>query len=479
MDAQSIEAPTSLDEAGLARLYPHAGADTVARLARLGKALDGRVPYAWAAPRACVYGSVSLERPTSQQADAVAEAYANSGSFQRCVHLALDDEDPDDLVFSIVATARDGPPPAAPKSIAGAPRIDAQTVDDIGRLYPWLSAADLIRVSAVHDALADVSHAWSARVADGPLVHAVRFSGEDTGEIVAAIRRGRADWPPSSRSQTVILAVDQTHGRRKDVLVFGPMMGKSPTGRSCIQSDIDFAHLYPFLAADDLRALEALDEAIDAAPRRWVGPSHPDPPCGSRPIAIGTKVGAKWLAEVSRDASTDRGQPCRLVLTVRGAVGIVRYWTEPDDRCAYAHESRDKDVGDDSGGGADHGTEAGDASVSESVPIARKEDGVVTVPAAFEAMSRSRMEPRTTAWVCALMHGLGAVPVHWTEERLAGDVVLHLATPPASAAAIVNGTYGRLIGAEAPAHRILLGVDSVAVGGPLFFYRVKADSSVP
>lgn len=478
-------------------LYPLLDAQGATWLKEIGAALEeGRIPYTWALTSAGLTWSVPLLSCVYQCAALVygAHSAAVADGRPRRVHLAVDDCDPRRLRFGVLAASdpNAGPPPSADalempsmttRPAVGTPAVVAQTVDDIGRLYPWLPAADLIKASALHDALVDVPHAWAARVADGPFVCVECFSNRDAGAMVALVRQRQSEWPPAHQSRPVILAmavaVDRAHGCQQAALLFGP--AGEATGARPILSDqgTDLARLYPFLDADDLLALDAFDMAVDRVPHRWVEPTYPEPASGSRPISINTKVADEWLEIVCRQATVDLGRPCRVVLTVRSTVGLVRFWTEPID-----------DGDDDDDGQVDRKPDTADAKKAARVdnnaepadPLlalgtAVDDDVGVAVPAEFKALGRLPLQGDEVAWVCALAHGLGDVPIAWTRARLPRDIVLDMSTPAECAAAVVNATYhhGRRANAAGPA-RAVLGIDRAVSDRPLFFYRIEADA---
>ncbi|AGO83240.1 hypothetical protein pdul_cds_982 [Pandoravirus dulcis] len=482
------------DQQDPARLYPLLDAQGVTWLKEVGAALEeGRIPYVWAPTSAGLTWSVPLLGCVYKCTALVSRAHsvAAADGRPRRVHLAVGDHDPRRLRFGIfVAGDADAgtPPPAGTsetpsmttRPAVGTPAVAAQTVDDIGRLYPWLSAADLVKASALHDALVDVPHAWAARVADGPLVCVECFSNRDADATVALVRQRQNEWPPAHRSQPVILTMavvaDRAHGRQQAALLFGP--AGEAAGAHPVLSDqgTDLARLYPFLDADDLLALYALDTAVDNVPHRWVEPTHPEPASGSRPIAIDTKVADEWLESVCRDATDNLGRPCRVVLTIRSAMGLVRFWTEPID----------DDDNDDNTGQVDRKPDAADAkksthvdnSVEPLTPSTAVDGDVdIAVPAEFKALGRLPLQGDEVAWVCALTHGLGDVPVAWTQRRLARDIVLDMLTPAERAAEVVNATYhhGRRANDAGPA-RVVLGVDRTASDRPLFFYRIEVNA---
>nr|UMO78247.1 hypothetical protein [Pandoravirus belohorizontensis] len=488
------------DQQDPTRLYPFLNAQGATWLKEVAAALEeGRIPYAWASTSAGFTWSAPLLGRARKCAALVSRAHswAAADGRPRRVHLAVDDRDPRRLRFGVLAASdpNTGPPSSADASetpsmttrpAVGTPAVVAQTVDDIGRLYPWLSAADLVKASALHDALVDVPHAWAARVADGPYVCVEYFSNRDADATVALVRQRQNEWPPAHRSQPVILtmavAADRAHGRQQATLLFGPA-GEAAGARPVLSDQgTDLARLYPFLDADDLLALYALDTDVDNVPHRWVEPAHPEPASGSRPIAIDTKAAREWLEIVCRQATVDLGRPCRVVLTVRSAMGLVRFWTEPidDDDCDN----------DDDGGQVGRKPDAADAKKATHVDnsaepasphlalrTAADSDVDIAVPVEFEALGRLPLQSDEVTWVCALAHGLGDVPIAWTRTRLARDIVLDLSTLPERAADVVRAAYrhGRRANDAVPA-RAVLGVDRAASGRPLFFYRIEADA---
>ncbi|QBZ81696.1 hypothetical protein pclt_cds_1113 [Pandoravirus celtis] len=488
---------TATDPKDLAQLHPRRDAESVAWLKAIAAALDGRTPYVWVPTSAGLQWSLLLSDDVPQCAIFITKAYALVAADDRpwCVRMAIDDHDPRRLRCGVfvgrghaAAPSSSIPPldgtetlaPTTASPVAGTPVVTAQTVDDIGRLYPWLSAADLVKASSLHDALADVPHAWATHVPDGPFVNAEPFSNRDVDEMVAVLRQRQREWLPSHRSQPVILALDisvgRTCGRQQTSLLFGPAI-EAPLDR-CVPGQSDGIHLgrlYPFLGADDLKTLETLDAAILGVPHRWVASTHPEPASGSRSIAIGAKGVDKWLRVVRREASADLGRPCRVMLRVRDATGVVRYWTEPigDRKTNYADN-----IADDKCKHVDGKADPIDSESELTTTTDRCSSNVnnIAMPAGFEALARLPVKGGEVAWLCALAHGLGSVPIAWTRTRLATDVVLHMSTPAESAAMVVDATYHRGRSANTGPARAVLGVDCDAVGGPLFFYRIETNT---
>lgn len=485
------------DQRDPARLYPPIDTQGATWLKEVGAALDeGRIPYAWAPTSAGLTCSVPLLSCVYQCAALVygAHSAAVADGRPRRVHLAVDDCDPRRLRFGLLVAYDpnvEPPPPSADaletpsttvRPAAGTPAVVAQTIDDIGRLYPWLSAADLIKASALHDALVDVPHAWAARDADGPFVCVECLSNRDADAMIALVRQRQSEWPPAHQSQPMILAMavvaDRAHGRQQAALLFGPA-GETAGARPILSAQgADLARLYPFLDANDLAAIEALDAAIVAVPHRWVGPAHPEPASGSRPIAIDTKMASEWLGIVCREASAYRGRPCRVVLTVRSTVGIVRFWTEPIDNNSDNGDGQ-VDRKPDAAAAGKEAAHVDDSAEPVGPPLAPGTDVdadiASAVPAEFRALSEPSMQGDKVAWVCALTYGLGDVPITWTRTRLARDIVLDLSTPPDCAAAVVKATYRQGSRANTGPRRAVLGIDHAASGRPLFFYRIEAD----
>ncbi|AJF96848.1 hypothetical protein TW95_gp0114 [Pandoravirus inopinatum] len=489
---------TATDPEDLAQLYPRLDAEGVGWLKAIAAALDGRTPYMWVPTSAGLQWSVLLSDDVPQCAIFITKAYALVAADDRpwCVRMAIDDHDPRRLRFGVfVRRGHDAAPsssippldgtetlaPTTVGPVAGTPVVTAQTVDDIGRLYPWLSAADLVKASALHDALAVVPHAWATHVPDGPFVNAEPFSNRGVDEMAAVVRQRQCEWPPSCRSQPVILALDisvgHICGRQQTDLLFAPAT-EAPLDR-CVLGQGDGIHLgrmYPFLGADDLKALEALDAAIVGVPHRWVVSTHPEPASGSRPIAIDTKVAGEWLGIVCREATTDLGRPCRVVLGVRDATGAVRYWTEPigDRKTNYVDN-----IADDKCKHVDGKADPIDSESELTTTTDRCSSNVnnIAMPAGFETLARLPVKGGgEVAWLCALAHGLGSVPIAWTRTRSATDIVLHMSTPAESAAMVVGATYHRGRNANTESARAVLGIDSDAAGGPLFFYRIETDT---
>ncbi|AGO85589.1 hypothetical protein psal_cds_1254 [Pandoravirus salinus] len=451
-------ATAAADGKDLARLYPCLDVDSIGRLTAIATALDGRVPYKWAPTGTGLERSVLLSDGVCKCATFIAWVYSVVvvGDRPWCVRMGVDAHDPHTLRFGVfvehddaamvtpphVALARTGassPSPAGPA--AGTPVIAAQSVDDIGRLYPWLSAADLIKASALHDALADVPHAWAIHAPDGPLVDDGRFCDSGIDAIAAAVRQRHCGWPDPCRSGPVILAltasVDRTSGRTRTGLLFGPADGASGDRRVPGRiAKVDRERTYRFFSAGDIEEPET--PIVLGAPRRRIATPQPGPLPDSVDVEA-TATGA-------------------VVLGAGSAAGRA---TQGANKAA---DDKDK------------AADADCVGSRSSVTAASQSSGDVAVPAGFEALARSPARGGTVAWVCALAHGLGDVPIEWTETRLATDIVLHMSTPAEAASMVVDATYRRGCSANTKLARAVLGIDDDALGGPLLFYRINIEA---